>query len=511
MALRRPISAGLASLTACATLALVLAQAAAAQPALDADRFEEALAARSSPYEEAVRAFYAARAFRPLWTEGTALSARGRDLRTALDRAGADGLDPDDYVPFFLPASAHRPEAVEVALTEALLRLTGDLTRGRVDPARVHRDWDAQPRAFDPALVLRRVAGQGAVAAIEAARPPHPGYARLRDALARYRALAAGGGWPTVPDGPLLRPGDHSPAVPLLRERLQREGLAAGPPPAPADGLYDPALEPAVRAAQARYGLDVDGVVGPATRAALNVPAEERAGQIALNMERWRWMPAALGARYVHVNAAGMALEVVEGGERVLSLRAIVGTVGNPTPGFGSAITHAVLSPYWYVPESIARGEVWPQVRRDPGYLARHHMEVLPGGQLRQAPGPDNPLGPVKFIFESRFGVRLHGTSNPALFETCRRAFSHGCIRIEEPLSLAALLLRGTAWDAARMAAAVAEGREVSVPLPAPVPIHVAYWTAWVEPDGAIQFRGDLYGRDRALERALAARRHVRL
>jgi murein L,D-transpeptidase YcbB/YkuD len=266
---------------------------------------------------------------------------------------------------------------------------------------------------------------------------------------------------------------------------------------------YTAALEEAARRFQARHGLAVDGVVGPATRAALNVTAEERAQQIALNMERWRWLPHDLGSTHLVINAAGMWLELVEGGERVLRLRTIVGTRGNPTPGFSGRITHAVFSPYWNVPESIARAEIWPQVARDPDYLARHDMRVLPNGRIRQEPGPNNPLGPVKFIFENPFGVRLHGTAVPALFEQRVRAFSHGCIRVEEPLGLARRLLRGSAWDAERIDAAVASGRETWATLPEPVPLHVGYWTSWVEDDGTVHFRDDLYGRDPVLARAL--------
>ncbi len=170
-------------------------------------------------------------------------------------------------------------------------------------------------------------------------------------------------------------------------------------------------------------------------------------------------------------------------------------------PGLSSAVTHVVLSPYWDVPVSIARAEILPRLARDPGYLARHHMERLPGGRIRQLPGPDNPLGPVKFIFENPFGVRLHGTSAPALFERPTRLFSHGCVRAERPLELADRLLPD--WDAGRIAAAVAAGRERRVALDRPVPIHVVYWTARVAPDGALHLRTDPYGRDRMLEAAL--------
>ncbi len=469
-----------------------------AQPTLDAQRFGDALGAVHPPDAHAIASFYSDRAHRAVWADTDGLSPAGQALTDLLRRADDEALDPDEYV----VALRGSLEAREAALAAAFLRFTRDLTQGRADPAGVYRDWDARPRRFDPSAALLAAVENGPEGAVRRARPAHAAYHHLRVALVRYRLLDAAGGWPTIPDGPSLHPGDSSLVVPILRQRLLAEGFEMG---ASGEGaLYDSGLEGVVRDAQARFGLVVDGIVGPATRGALNVTAAERIRQIGLNMERWRWMPAELGERHVHINAAGMTAELVEHGRAVLTLRAIVGTVGNPTPGFSSSITSAVLNPAWYVPAGIARNEIWPRVRRDPDYLVRNHMTVLPGGTIRQAPGPSNPLGPVKFLFESRFDVRLHGTANPELFDRHPRAFSHGCIRVETPLVLAEELLRGTDWDARRIDAAIARGREVAAPLAAPVPIHVAYWTAWVAPDGSVQFRSDLYGRDRALAGALS-------
>lgn len=471
---------------------LLVAGAGAAQPALDSARV--AAAAQSTDHRATILAFYAARAYQPLWTSGGEASAAGRALRTALGRAGEDGLDPADYP---LPGRPGSPEAAEVASADALLRFADDLARGRVDPARVHGDWDAERRRLDARHVLRLAAARGPEAALAHARPPHEAYARLRAALARYHAYEQAGGWPPIPPGPVLRSGDVHPHVSLLRARLAVTGELGRA--ARQGEHYDAELEEAVRRTQARHGIATDGAVGPATRAALNVSAADRARQIALNMERWRWLPADLGPTHLHVNAAGMWIELVEGGERVLRRRAIVGTLSDPTPGFSSEVTHVVFSPYWNVPESIARAEIRPRLARDPGYLARNHMRVLSGGQVRQDPGPDNPLGPVKFIFENRFDVRLHGTAAPSLFDQRVRAFSHGCIRVEEPLVLAVRLVRSPEWDEARARTFVARREERWVRLPTTIPIHVAYWTAWAEDDGAVQFYDDLYGRDRAL------------
>ena len=471
---------------------VVFAVVAASAAAQDPGALDRALGAGA--HADDARSFYAARDGRPLWTTPTGdLSERGRELVAALGQAREDGLDPTAYL-------GPLPEAVvarEAALTTAFLAFCEHLMRGRVDPASVHRDWRAERRRLDAEAALDLAARRGPDSAIAAARPPHAGYRALRRALAQIRA-ASDGPWPPLADGPPLREGDQGSAVAALRQRLVATGdldvIGTG-------DRFDGLLRVGVEQAQARLGLTVDGVVGPDTRAALNVTPTERAQQVALNMERWRWLPADLGARHVLVDAAGMTTALVEAGRTVWSARTIVGTLSTPTPGFSSEITHAVLSPYWNVPTSIARAEIWPRVRRDPGYLARNDMERLSSGALRQRPGPRNPLGPVKFIFETPFGVRLHGTSAPALFERHTRTFSHGCIRIERPLELADLLLPD--WDAARVAAAVAAGDEVWARLGAPVPIHAVYWTARVGADGALGFHPDVYNRDRALARTL--------
>jgi murein L,D-transpeptidase YcbB/YkuD len=481
-------------------LVLALAPSVFAQPALDSVRLDAAVAALPDRFAAPVRDVYRSRDYRPLWTDET--GAAGSALQRAIADVASEGLDPHAY-PVPSLASARSREAVEVAAAAALLRAADDLARGRVAPERIYDDWTSDRPMLARERLLRLATTRGPAAALRSARPPHDAYARLRDALARYRRLADVGGWPVVPPGPVLHRGDEDPGVPVLRDRLRRTGDLDAEAPADSASRYNVALEKAVRRFQTRHGLAVDGAVGPATRAALNTPAEARAQQIALNMERWRWLPRDLGATHLLINAAGMWLELVEGGERVLRLRTIVGTRSNPTPCFSGRITHAVFNPYWNVPESIARAEIWPQVARDAGYLARHHMRVLPNGRIRQEPGPDNPLGPVKLIFENPFGVRLHGTSAPSLFEQRVRAFSHGCIRVEDPLRLARRLLRGSAWDEARIDAAIASGREAWATLPAPVPLHVGYWTAWVEDDGTVHFRDDLYDRDPALTRAL--------
>jgi murein L,D-transpeptidase YcbB/YkuD len=263
-------------------------------------------------------------------------------------------------------------------------------------------------------------------------------------------------------------------------------------------------LEQAVRGFQERHGLVPDGAVGPATLGELNQRPDDHVREIAINLERWRWMPRDLGKRYVLVNIAGFSLEAVDAGRRALDMRVIVGKPYTRTPMFGSTMKSVVLNPSWYVPASIANKELWPKARRDASYLRRNGYEVLPGGRIRQRPGAGNALGRIKFLFPNRFGVYLHDTPSHGLFGQTVRTFSHGCIRIEKPLDLAVWALRDDPqWTPQALETALATGRERSIPLSSRIAVHVAYWTAWVDDAGVLQVGRDVYGRDAELGRRL--------
>jgi L,D-transpeptidase YcbB len=261
-----------------------------------------------------------------------------------------------------------------------------------------------------------------------------------------------------------------------------------------------------LRTFQERNGLDADGAVGPGTLEALNVPAADRVRQIEINLDRWRWLPRDLGERYVMVNIAGFALDVIEAGKPALSMRVVAGKPTNRTPMFTGTMTHLVLNPYWNVPSGILKKEILPHIARDPGYLARQNMEMLPGGKVRQKPGANNALGKIKFLFPNRFDVYLHDTPSRSLFSRSVRTFSHGCIRVEKPLELAEYLLKeDPAWTPEKIQKALAKGKESWVKIPNPLPVHLAYWTAWVDDAGVTQFRKDVYGRDKPLAEKLGA------
>jgi murein L,D-transpeptidase YcbB/YkuD len=332
------------------------------------------------------------------------------------------------------------------------------------------------------------------------------GYTRLRTALAYYREIAENGDWPAVTAGPSLRLGDRGTRVVELRARLAREPIAVDPPSSPLTGtsdVFDADLDALVRHFQSHHGLAADGVVGRETLRELNVSAAERAGQLAVNLERWRWLPEQLGDEYVFVNIAAFRLDVFEGGRNALSMKTIVGKDFTRTPFFAARITQVVINPWWNVPASIAAKELWPKQKRDGSYLAREHM-VVSGGRIRQRPGPWNALGRLKFDMPNAFDVYLHDTPARSLFERPVRAFSHGCIRLAQPLDLAVHLLRDQRqWNRRTIEEAIESGREGSVRLTRSVPVYILYWTAWVGDDGHVEFHRDHYQRDAALASAL--------
>jgi murein L,D-transpeptidase YcbB/YkuD len=349
----------------------------------------------------------------------------------------------------------------------------------------------------------------------------------LQKALATYRDIEIAGGWTTIPDGPVLKPGMVDARVALLRERLARTGDLS--PKARGDGeVFNDELVVAVKRFQRRHGLDVDGVAGPATLSALNVPVSRRIRQIVVNLERWRWLPQALGEYHVIVNIADFHLDCVEKGDTVHAGRVIVGRDYRRTPVFSDELSYIVFNPNWEVPNLIAVEDILPIVRKDPSYLERMGFDVLRGWgadekrydaasidwkavtkdnfpyRLRQKPGTTNALGRMKLMFPNRFSVYLHDTPARELFGKTERTFSSGCIRVERPIELATWLLSGdAAFDERGIRALLESGETRTVRLPRRVPIHLLYWTSWVDATGTVYFRRDIYGRDARLDAAL--------
>lgn len=334
----------------------------------------------------------------------------------------------------------------------------------------------------------------------------------LAVALNTYRAIAQSGGWPYVPPGPVLERGKRDPRASLLRDRLRRSGdlseVAEG-------DVVDAGLAAAISRFQLRHGLIADGRVGADTYAALNVTAAARANQVEVNLRRWQAIPA-LGRTYIRVNTAAQTLELVQGGAVALRMPVIVGDRRHPTPEFVAHVSGVQFNPPWNVPASITAREIVPRLRRDPGYLARENIRILgrdgdPYGQdidwkrfrmsdglprLRQDPGPKNALGLIKFDVPNAHDIYLHDTPGKALFAKSVRAFSHGCIRLSQPRELALALLDGAGWSMLMIDEATAAGATRRVPVDPAVPVHIAYFTAFIAADGSVAFRQDIYGRD---------------
>jgi L,D-transpeptidase YcbB len=480
-----------------------------------------------------VRRFYRSHAYAPAWVDGRRPRAEASELINAIRSAGDEGLDPADYDlkaldelrteksrnPF--KKDALLPEQVaeaDLRLTYMFMKYATHLLQGRVDPSEVDSHWFGRQRQLDLPDLLARALDSGDVAeALRGVLPRHAQYTALKKELARYRDIASRGGWPVVPASARPSKGGRGPEVAALRARLAAEGDLAR-----ADGdVFDDAVVEALKRLEKRYGLNEGGTLGPEELAAMNVSAEDRAGQIALNLERWRWLPEELGDQYILVNVPTFQLEAIEQGKVTLAMRVVAGKADEtPTPIFSDDMTEVVFSPYWNVPVSILRKETIPAVLRDPGYLDRNELEVVHDGrvvpassvdwedpdlrvQIRQRPGAKNSLGLVKFLFPNKFDVYLHDTPAGSLFARLERDFSHGCVRVEKPVELAHWVLRDQPeWTGQRIDAAMHAGREQHVALKRRIPVYIVYATAWVDEGGRLNFRDDLYGHD-ARQRAM--------
>ncbi|MEQ8586418.1 MAG: L,D-transpeptidase family protein [Thalassobaculaceae bacterium] len=493
---------------------------------LAADLFAAPLAAATTPETAATTdAFHDARPEAAIWVDTDApptLNAKGAAVMRTIARADRQGLRPEDYT---LP-DAESPADLDRAVTGTLLRYMTDLQAGRIAPQKADPDLFIFAREVDgPALLDTVHASPDPQKTLEDLAPANPIYRRLRRLLLDYRALALNGGWRAIPEGETLKPGMSDPRVRAVRNRLSvTDDLT---PNATETDLYDPALESAVRQFQRRHGLDADGALGPKTLAALNVPVETRIRQILLNMERFRWMPDEFGDDHVFVNMAGFELDYVVQGVTRLSMRVVVGRPYRETPIFSDTIRYLEFNPTWTVPARIAALDLLPKIKADPSYLAAGGYELyagwtddaarvdpgtvdwtaIPKGRfpyrLRQAAGEKNALGQVKFMFPNRFDVYLHDTPARGLFARSVRNFSSGCIRLEKPITLAEALLQADGQDPQRVGKILDSRKTTRVNLQTPVPVHLAYLTAWIGEGGTVEFRDDIYGRDALLAKAL--------
>ena len=467
---------------------------------------------------------YAARDHRPAWTEGQRVEA----LRAAVRTAEVHGLEPADYRIAAIEraaqggagGTAEDQARLDIALTDSLALLLTHLRHGKTDPLRFYADWKitAEDGVEDLGADIAAALQSGDIrGVVDRAIPTYPPYQRLVKALADYRALQAGAGWPTVSAGDTIRPGESSPRIREVRTRLRAGGeLASGPN---ASSLYDAELAAAVKRFQAAHGLTADGTLGKKTIAAMNVPIGERVDQIRVNLERMRWALHALRGTYVVVNIAGYDATFVRDDKVVWKARTQVGQPLRKTPVLRSHFTDIVLNPNWTVPPTVLDKDIIPAARKDPEIVLKKGLRILDSDRneldpyevdwslysgknfpyrLRQDPGAGNSLGRIKFNFPNRHAVYMHDTPKKAYFERTERAFSSGCIRVEKPLELAELLLDDPErWTQAQVQGAIGKGGTRTLMLRKPVPVLVLYWTADVDEHGQVRFTPDIYDKDR--------------
>jgi murein L,D-transpeptidase YcbB/YkuD len=434
-----------------------------------------------------LRRLYAAHGFLPIWETR---QAQANALLQAVQRAGEHGLDPDMFhVQLLARAAALSPIDRDLLFSDAILAYADALAHGAVHPSSRLDEEDLSPDPVDIVAVLETaITGPNPAPAIEALAPSSPAYTAMRQAYDLYRSVAKSGGWPRIAGQQQVR---------QLQQRLAAEHFL---PASAATGVYDDATTQAVRAFQRHHGIESDGHLGASTLTELNVSADERAHQVAVNMERLRWLPREMPADRVVVNTANAELRLYRADKVTFTTRVVVGETDKQTPEFHATIESVLFNPPWNVPYSIATKEILPKLSSQPDYLAHHHMQRRSNGGLQQLPGPGNALGQLKFEMPNRFDVYLHDTPMKALFSRDNRRQSHGCVRVQNPRDLASLLLEEPV-DGVNKAVDVGYTHRQS--LPSPLPVFLVYQTVFFE-GGAVEFRKDFYQRDDDIWHALA-------
>ena len=466
--------------------------------------------------------FYGARNFEPLWLAEdaggkVAFSPAAQQIIEVFKDAETEGFRSSDYLTADLDVNAAQGDALKLAALEtafsaAAMRYANHAAGGRIRPTDVYSTWTIAPRRVNEAELLVQLAASAAPDRILLdLHPRHGEFLALKAALAN---MVDDGGVPEemveIPDGAVLKPGMTDARVPLLRQRLDVAGAL--------DNLeYDDALVEAIKLFQESLGLDADGITGPATVAALNGGAATTRDDIIANMERWRWLPEDLGDFHVMVNIPEFRLAILDQGQEVYTTRVVVGTSKNQTPSFSDEIEHIVVNPYWNVPSSIANNEIGPLIVANPGYIASQNMELLYNGEvvnasavdwsttsvsnfrIRQRPGAGNALGRIKFLFPNQHDVYLHDTPSKSLFSRSFRAYSHGCIRVQNPMEFAGALLAHTPDLTVASLEGMFGSQERWVNLPANIPVHITYFTLRIDADGTIRSYGDVYGANKKM------------
>ena len=533
--------AGVVSTTDIARAVIGLLLLATAAPAGSAAQVAPASGVPWARYAVEVTRLYRLGGDRPVWHDGTGISTSGRAALDALLRADEHGLDPGDYAAATLDSMAEGStwarlgpidrDRFDALLSVELIRFLDDLQFGRLHPPMLDRT--GADSGIDLAIAIRNAIVGHSVAQLPSAMAPQLAqYRNLQLLLRRYRELARDSSLPPLARHQSVLPGDTYADAPTLRRRLAALGDLDPGRAAELTSSYNLWDAEGVRRYQARHGYSSTGILDSATIAELNLSLTWRVRQIELALERLRWLPAIGGQRFLVVNIPAFQLFAFDSaggtGAPALSMRVIVGNaLDTRTPVLFERMRYIEFRPSWTIPPSITVKEILPQLREDPGYFQQQEIQIIaPGGrvidsapdagiiqrlkqgvlQLRQSPGPHNPLGLVKFVFPNAEWVYLHGTPRSDLFGRTRRDFSHGCIRVEDPTTLAAWVLRDRPeWTRPAIGKAQQGSRTIRVPLTRPMPVVVWYTTAVAAPDGKAWFYPDLYGHDRTLDQALRA------
>jgi murein L,D-transpeptidase YcbB/YkuD len=486
-----------------------------------------------------LKRFYERRGYKDAWAGTDNTFEHADAFVAAVEGSGSQGLIPEYYhlvkIKNMLSEMAdgvYNPESVaglDLLLTDAFLMLGCHISAGCVNPVTVEAEWHSGRNDLQMDVLLEDALNEGNIhESLKLLLPPHTEYTGLIENLERYRNIEINGGWPTLTYESLLKQGDRGERVARLKRRLHGSHdlmyVDNG-------AEYDEETEHAVIRFQRRHGITDDGIVGPETVRVLNVSLEERLKQIEVNLERMRWISRNLGHRYKMVNIADYNLSVVENNETVISMEVVVGKPFRNTPVFTDEISYIVVNPSWKIPESIVKNELLHKIKKSPYYLKEQGMRVLTGWAdsseeidpetinwdeitaanfkyvLRQDPGPLNPLGRIKFMLPNRFNIYLHDTPSRTLFSKTSRAFSHGCVRIKYPVDLAEYLVKDDPdWSRKKVVDAIYDNKELRITLSRPIRVHILYMTAWVDKDGILNFRKDIYGRDERLYQALQKR-----
>jgi L,D-transpeptidase YcbB len=445
----------------------------------------------------AIVTFYGVRNYAPLWTQDGRLTARAKAVIARLKDAAADGLDPASYrVPEFPAGNPATLAASDITLTASVLTFARHLSDGRIAPSRVYEQVDYGDHTPAAADILKTVSEAGNVdTALDSFNPPGHDFRALKHKLAELRSHS-GETSLHIPGGSGIIPGKKDDRVPLLRNRMGQKGEST---------TYDRTLVRAVQKLQAEHGINPSGIVGPQTLGVLN---ESKSGsdaveRIIANMERWRWVPRDLGRTYVMVNIPDYTLKLVHQNRVVWRTKIVAGKPETPTPLASATMDSVIVNPSWHVPQSIIQNELLPRYQSDPNIFDRMGLEVKRGrdGNLVvvQPPGVANALGQIKFNFPNKFQVYLHDTPEKRLFKYGRRAFSHGCMRVEDPTKFGELVLRfamNRQSPNARELQAMFGSEEHVFKLTDQPRVHLTYQTAFVDDAGKLQLRDDIYGFD---------------